>query len=119
MGIRFDNFTGFGEDPRTISIVIEKSNDPTRIGKHDIEHLEHFSAEPNERGRILNWIPGRTVPFVHEQESAWVRSIDDEHLSIRNLRAFTRPEIQQIKRKRGSILGLHVSFTPITKERFE
>ncbi len=117
MGIKFDNLSQFGDRKRTITIVIEHSRDVRRIGPHEIKPSETFEVNPDERGHVLNWLGEQQVPFAHESESAWVRTVGDRTLSISNLRAFTRPERKWIRRKGETLLGLHVSFTPITKER--
>ncbi len=117
MGIKFQNLTQFGENKRTITIMIEQSGDGKRVGRHDIAPTETFEVNANERGHVINWLSGKQVPFVHEAESAWVITENHDKLSVSNLRAFTRPQIQAIRRRRETLLGLSVFFTPITKER--
>lgn len=111
----FTNLTQHSR-PRTITLVIETSNDPRRKGEHAILPGNNFRVEPNESGRIMNWLRDQQVPFEHGDEDAWV--ISKRHaLSVRNLRAFTRPEIKAVKRKSQTLEGLNVSFEPITKEQ--
>lgn len=114
--LRFTNYTHFSTKPRTITIVIERSRDRRRIGEHDITPGNSFTVEPNEQGRIKNWIRDNVEPpFYHGDEDAWVFSRRHQ-LSVANLRVFTRPEERFVKRKSKSLEGLHVGFIPIKKE---
>jgi len=93
----FTNLTQHSR-PRTITLVIETSGDFARIGEYPIEPGEKFRVEPNESGHIMGWLRDQQVPFAHGDEDAWV--ISQRHaLSVRNLRAFTKPEIKAVKRR--------------------
>jgi len=102
--------------PRDMTIVIEHSEKAGRVGPYVLKPGEDVTIEPNENGRIENWLPDTSAPFAHGEEDAWVMS-KDHLLSVRNMRAFTRPQRDGIIKKSRTIEGLNVSFVPITKER--
>ena len=95
-------------------IVIEASDDPTRIGRHEIKTEEDFIVNPNEDGYIEGW-RNKPMPFHHGEEDAWVIA-KQNYLSIQNLRAFSKREADQIKRSK-TLDGLNVTLLAVTKER--
>lgn len=111
------NYTFFGVRPRIISVWITHSQDLHRIGEHKLFALpgQSITLEQNERGHIDGWVETPRA-FELGQEHMNLETPGARSMQV-TLRAFSRGQIRDIKKRSRTIEELGIVPVPITKEK--